>query len=168
MDRTQVGIVLVLFLLLIPGGPGCDVHYEGEEAGSEYLITASDIDVVAFDIHPFFADHRRRLEVIGRDGTLDEHELYSDAGSGSSAFLYERDRDFVVIDCNGIWFSIGKEDGEIEVLGWNWEEEPPEGFVGEFVADQRQQYFLKNRDVAPDIDEIYEFKDPALYGDDVQ
>ena len=167
----------ILLPILIFGTPACELsmqNNDGEHNDSESVsnneqmpehrgpIHHSDLHVRATNEHPMLVDHDRNLQVKNSGELIDSQALYPDTGIGCSAFLYEKRNEFIVIDCNGVSYSISREVGTIEPMGWKWEQEPPPEFVGEYVRLEAGEYVLKHRDDPPDIEEIYRYKDPEI------
>ena len=122
-----------------------------------------NIKVVVNDPHPFLRDHFRQLQTVDKKGNvIDFDSLYPDTGRGTSTFLFLDSNAYIVIDCNGTWFSIDKSNGQITDLGWLWEETLPTKYYGEFVYTGKD-YVLEKRDSVKPAD-VYIHKDPGKYG----
>ena len=94
---------------------------------------------------------------------IDREELYCDGGFGCDAHLFERDDQFVLIDCQGQWYGIEKNTGQIDRLGWNWKEEPPENYLGVFSRQPAVLYRFSLSEDRPTLEELYRVKDPGPY-----
>lgn len=122
-------------------------------------INQSNIHVSVTNPHPFLIDHMRMLEILDADGnTIDSEELYMDTGSGANSFLYKELEEWIVIDCNGMWYQITAS-GKISSVEWNWEQDLPNGYIGTFLY-RNGEYKLEETEL-PSKDEVYRFKDPT-------
>lgn len=119
-------------------------------------IDKNSILIKIINQHPFLIDHGRALLIKKDDIIIDKVELYGDPGEGCNAYLSENDSSFVLVDCNGEWYSILKSTGKIKDLGWKWKAKLPERFIGVFKhPDSGGNYYLSDS-----FDVIYKFKDP--------
>ena len=125
---------------------------------SNNQINKDSILIKKINQHPYLEDHNRQLIVKKNKFFKIKIELYSDNGEGCSTYLSENDSTFIIVDCNGRWYSIDKNNGSILNLGWHWKEELPQKFVGVFKSQKNKEfYFLSN-----EIEEIYKYKDPII------
>ena len=93
---------------------------------SKKQFNHESIQIVRIQQHPFLTDHRRKLITVDQKGKLiDEKLLYLDTGVGCNSYLFEGNNNFILIDCNGHWFNIDKQDGIITNLGWKWQKDFP-------------------------------------------
>lgn len=124
-------------------------------------IDTSNIQILRFDQHPFLIDHSRLLITIDHHGdTVDREILYGDSGIGCNSHLFATDTSFIFIDCNGHWFEIDKESGEISVIGWQWLEDLPDKYIGTYMRGQvNQPYGLIVEDILT-LEKVYKLKDP--------
>ncbi len=121
-------------------------------------IDKNSILIKKINQHAFLEDHGRALIIKAGDIYIDKVELYGDPGEGCNAYLSENNSSFVLIDCNGEWYSISKSTGKIKDLGWKWKEKFPESYVGVF----RQASCGANYSLSDSFDVIYKFKDPPI------
>lgn len=122
-------------------------------------ISKHDIKILKINQHPFLVDHGRMISVVGNEGTtLDSLVIYSDAGSGCQAFLFENSTSFTICDCNGSRFQIDKVSGLISREGWYWDEEIPDGYMGTFIFSSGTEYRLVKQEI--DMSRFYNYKDP--------
>ena len=124
-------------------------------------IDEDAIKIIKVDQHPFLRDHCRVLIIEDESGhILAKEELYCDPGSGCSSYLFDTDASFTLIDCNGQWFEIDKNSGQIKNNGWNWHKELPKKNVGIYNKKYGEmEYELEVIDVLS-RDQVYKFKDP--------
>jgi hypothetical protein len=139
-------IILIVSLFLF----GCNSSEE---------ITVDTIEIQRIGQHPFLVDHSKKLVIKNNSGEIiDKVKLYSDPGSGCNSYLYENDEIFILIECNGQWYSIEKKNGEIKNLGWNWLKETPENLIGTFIrSSELSTYELIKGKTLPGL---YKYKDP--------
>src|SRR4030042_3259507 len=89
---------------------------------SSYSIEKESITVKKVNQHPLLKDHDRQLVVKTNKIFNKKKTLYSDPGDGCNSCLCENDSSFILIDCNGEWYSIDKLSGKIKDIGWRWGE----------------------------------------------
>lgn len=123
---------------------------------SQKLIDKDSIYIKKVNLHPFLKDHDRRLLIKVNDSFIDSIDLYIDPGEGCNAYLSENSKVFILIDCNGDWFSIDKKTGKISYMGWKWKTDFTDTFVGVFKNYEEGIYYK----IAKKKSEIYKFKDP--------
>lgn len=123
---------------------------------SHNMIDKNSILIKKVDRHPYLKNHGRKL--IVKSGMIFNHkiDLYGDPGEGCNSYLSENDSSFILVDCNGEWYSIDKTKGKINRLGWNWNKDFPEKFVGVFKSVDGEIYY----ELSEKFNDIYKFKDP--------
>ena len=149
----QISCLIFVSVLFVTG---CD---EKEQ------ICHESIRITRIHQHPILVDHGRKLVIAKRIGfVLDEQELYGDPGEGCNAYLFDdkKKQQYILIDCNGQWLSISKESGKINTMGWLWEEEFPEYYVGTFnrAAGEWDYDLVKEEKLTKGM--VYKFKDPLI------
>lgn len=124
-------------------------------------ITRENIAIKKIEQHPFLSDHKKQLVVIDNTGKeIDDLKMYVDSGEGCDSNLFETDVSFVLIDCNGQWFSIGKKTGRINKEPWEWKKPLPGVYVGTFVSKRGKDFYEINRISDISLESVYKFKDP--------
>lgn len=124
-------------------------------------IAKISINIQRVNQHPYLMDHDRELQVINESGTfLDKIQMYPDAGSGCNAYLYENGRSFIVVDCNGQWYSISKETGRIHKEKWEWERSLPSHFIGTYKKGVGVQSYVLDTTHIVSSSTVYQYKDP--------
>jgi len=122
-------------------------------------IKTSDIKIFKIDKHPFLVDHKKKLVVELPDKSVNEILLYSDLGSGCNSHLFEDEKYFVLIDCNGQKCLIDKKIGTITKPEWTWQEPLPEKYICTYTRDIGDEY--KRIQLKPTMKDVYKFKDPG-------
>ena len=122
----------------------------------------NSIFVVRTNPHPFLVDHSKKLIVNDKNGdVIDEQELYTDPGVGCNSYLFDTDSTFTLIECNGYWYSIAKNNGQIDNLGWRWEQKPPKDLIGTFKRTSGKKEYSLDTISEIELKEVYKFKDPG-------
>lgn len=149
--------VLLLFCL---GSIGL---FKKNSTPSEFSISEDNIKVVRTDQHPFLVDHSKLIIVEVDSRRIDEMKGYSDFGSGCNSHLFEEEKTYALIDCNGTKFSISKAEGKIETIGWSWMNELPETYIGIYERQRGKVEYSLSEAPYPDLKDVYVFKDPTDY-----
>ncbi len=128
---------------------------------NDRLLNENSIRITKINEHPFLIDHCRRLITVDKNGNkLDDEFLYCDSGNGCNAFLYDTEKTFTLIDCNGHWYSITKRTGQISKLGWYWLKNLPKNYKGTYSNIGSKSTYSFKHDSLPTIYEVYKYKDP--------
>lgn len=124
-------------------------------------IDIDSILIVKVNQHPTLIDHERKLMTINKNGlTIDELLLYPDSGDGCNSFVFDNGKSYILIDCNGQWFSINKENGQLTNEGWKWQEALPPIQLGVFtLGGNSTKYKFMIGDSSTLLD-VYNYKDP--------
>lgn len=125
------------------------------EADDDWVLSAEEVRIVAVDSHPFLADHKRELQIPRADGSIDKVGLFPDFGPGCSAFLFRDDQGFVLIDCNGYWYFLNREEGGVRDYEWRWNADLPDEYIGVFAWDRNESYILEAETRRPSKEDIY-------------
>jgi len=114
------------------------------------------INIKVKDQHSYLNDHKRILFVEDHGNTIDSIELYSDTGDGCNSALLDYDSCFILVDCNGSYYSINKTSGKIKLIDWKWKQDYKNNFIGiyYYVAPNPIYYFKS------DWEDVYKYKDP--------
>ena len=119
------------------------------------------IRIEKFNQHPFLSDHDRKLITTdGNQRIIDELEIYSDSGSGCDSFLFDFGSKYIIIDCNGQWFSIDKNTGALKNEGWKWDEKLPDNPLGKFQATEDVSNYIYSPGTNFSKSDVYKYKDP--------
>jgi len=122
-------------------------------------INKDSIKLIVSGKHQFLKDHNKQLITVDKTGKkIDDVNLYADSGDGCNSYLFENNSNFVVIDCNGSWFTIEKESGKINSEKWEWKKKLPKKYIGTYKFDSNEYRLIKENSIQ--IDNIYKFKDP--------
>jgi len=124
-------------------------------------VTELRLAVIPTERHPFLHDHGRALIVLTRSGGVVSVPLLGEPGGlGPISNLYRGDDgNLILIDMNGIWFTISKRSGRILLCESRWEEATPQQYLGRFEQGEGAVYGFVSRDAAQE-EPIYLFKDP--------
>ena len=119
------------------------------------------IKVVKVSKHPFLTDHCKRLQTIDDEGNVfDEENLYCDPGSGCNSYIFEASQEYIVIDCNGQWYSINKVTRKIEDIGWKWQNDLPENNIGFYKSVKGAVEYKLVLTNELKKENVYKYKDP--------
>ncbi|VFB03542.1 Uncharacterised protein [Chryseobacterium taihuense] len=106
--------------------------------------------------HQFLREYQRYLTITSTDGTkLSSIELKEDIGTGANSYLFEKANDYILIDCDGNWYSINKKNGAINLLGNFFGKKLPDNYLGTFVIDGNKIIFKKQQNL--NLKDIYVF-----------
>lgn len=126
---------------------------------AQNVFPMNQIQVVVDEPHSFLRDHGRLLQTIDGNGNIIDSEiLYSDAGSGTSTHLFIDSSVYIIVDANGMWFSVDFATGQIIDVEWRWQQPLPKNYYGQFIYS-REGYVLEKRDTVNPAD-VYLWKDP--------
>jgi hypothetical protein len=124
-----------------------------------------DVDAIRIEKinqHSTFADHDRRLITIGKNQkVIDELAIYPDSGTGCESFLFDSDSKYILIDCNGQWFSIDKATGTLKNDGWKWNEKLPDNALGKFQTSDKAPNYIFSVGTNYKENDVYKYKDPS-------
>jgi len=124
-------------------------------------IDVNSIKIIKTNQHPFQSDHDRKLITVDRNQkTIDELQIYADSGDGCESYLFDSDSKYILVDCNGQWFSIDKTTGTLKNEGWNWEQKLPEVYLGKFQTVDKDSIYLYSPGTIVQKSDIYKYKDP--------
>ena len=122
-------------------------------------ITPEDIQVLKIKKHPLLVDYTKLLRITQEGNILDEEPMFQDPGAGCPSSLFEEEEAYILIECNGFWYSIDKQKGKITVLGWKWEAPLPKHYLGTFMRSYEAPYTLIQQATIQPTD-VYLIKDP--------
>lgn len=84
------------------------------------------------DEHPFLVSHNKLTIIKKENKKNDEMPGYSDTGGACNSNLFEDEKNFILIECNGTIYSISKKGGKIEKIGRSRMYKLPINYVGTF------------------------------------
>lgn len=123
-------------------------------------VDIGSIRIIRVHQHPFLGDHDRALIIVDKNGTIvNKVELYPDSGSGCAAYLFDSDNHYILIDCNGQWFTVDKQTGTLNKNEWQWRKKMPDIRLGRFVLDKDSVYAFSSGRNFQESD-VYTYKDP--------
>ena len=125
-------------------------------------IDINSIKIIKTNQHPFLRDHDRKLITVDKNRkALDELQIYADSGNGCESYLFDSDFEYILVDCNGQWFSIDKITGTLKNEGWRWNSKLPDIYLGKFQATDNDSvyFFLRGTNLQPN--DVYKYKDPS-------
>jgi len=106
--------------------------------------------------HQFLREYKRFLKIISPiNSEVISIELQSDIGTGANSYLYEDAKSFILVDCNGNWYSINKKNGSIILIGNFWKKKIPYNYLGTFLLEKNDHKikFKKQKNIA--LEDIY-------------
>lgn len=122
-------------------------------------IAIENIEIVKIEKHPFLVDHKKLLRIQYNDRILSQEKMFVDPGAGCISFLFEEKSEFILIECNGNWYSISKQKGKIKSIGWYWEKDLPSNYVGRYVRGVADKYeFIPESKISKES--VYQYKSP--------
>lgn len=128
---------------------------------SDRSLSIDSIEVIRVKQHPYLVDHCKKLQIKNKEGKLiKEQELYCDSGRSCLSYLFREKSHYTLIDCNGQWYKINQTNGEISNLGWNWEKDLPEHYIGKFKPKSGEKGYVLIRGDRPLKKDVYKYKDP--------
>jgi hypothetical protein len=143
----RVIITLIAFFLL--DSCSCGRH-----------IDVVSIRIISFNQHPTLVDHDRKLVTIDKNGKIiDNLKIYPDTGNGCNSYLFDTTDKYVLIDCNGQWYSIGKRTGLIRNEGWKWLEALPTVQLGAFRRIYNEVNYKLLTETKATLIDVYKYKD---------
>lgn len=124
-------------------------------------VDVDSIRIVKLNQHPALIDHDRKLITVDKNKrVIDELAIYPDAGSGCESFLFNSGSKYILIDCNGQWFSIEKSTGTLKNEGWKWNEQLPDHPLGKFHTSNIAPNYIYTPETNFKMNEVYKYKDP--------
>ena len=125
-------------------------------------VNVNSIKIVKINQHPTFADHDRKLITTDKDEkTIDELRIYPDTGKGCESFLFDSDLVYILIDCNGQWYSIDKKTGTLKKEEWKWNEKLPDRPLGKFQTLSSESNYIYSTETNFNESDVYKYKDPG-------
>jgi hypothetical protein len=138
-------LAFTLFDSCTPGGP----------------IDFTSIQIVRFNQHPWFIDHDRKLVTLDNKGEIiDELKIYPDSGAGCNSYIFDAVGRYILIDCNGQWFSIEKSTGQIKNDGWKWWKPLPSHQLGVLRRQDKEVNYKLVVEKKTSMRDVYKYKDP--------
>lgn len=106
--------------------------------------------------HQFLREYKRFLKIISKDGTkLSSIDLQQDVGTGASSYLYDNSNNYILVDCNGNWYSINKKSGHIILLGNYWQKKIPYHYLGTFLLERNSNKIIFKKQKNITLQDIY-------------
>jgi hypothetical protein len=125
-------------------------------------IDINCIKIIKTNQHPFLRDHDRKLITVDKNQkTINESRIYSDSGDGCESYLFDSDSKYILVDCNGQWFSIDKLTGTIKNDGWKWNNKLPDNCLGKFQTTDNDSVYHYSRETNFQTNDVYKYKDPS-------
>ena len=125
-------------------------------------IDKNSIKICRIKQNPVLVDHCKKLMVVDKNNKIiDEAEIYCDPGTGCNSYLYDTDKTFTVIDCNGQWYIVDKQIGKISKESWQWEKQLPAKYVGTFVYKSDTEFYSLLKEENVKTENVYKYKDPT-------
>lgn len=107
--------------------------------------------------HLFLREYKRDLIISKSNEKLESIKLKEDNGTGANSYLYEDETNYIIIDCDGSWYSINKKTGNISLIGRFWLKSPPKNYVGTFILTNTSNKvnFIKEKNI--NLNDIYKY-----------
>lgn len=124
-------------------------------------VDVDSIRIEKINQHPTLVDHDRKLKTVDKNQKIiDELQIYPDSGSGCESFLFDSGSKYILIDCNGQWFSIDKVMGTLKNEGWKWNEKLPDNPLGKFQTSNKASSYIYSPGATFKENDVYKYKDP--------
>ncbi|AZB00015.1 hypothetical protein EG359_10435 [Chryseobacterium joostei] len=131
-----------------------------EKKQNVYKVTLVNfnIGIVLKKNHLYLKEYKRYLTIFSKKNEeLESIKLMEDNGTGANSYLYQDKNNYIIIDCDGSWYSIDKKKGNISLIGNFWLKEPPKNYLGTFMltSDSNKINFVKQEEVK--LSDIYKY-----------
>lgn len=106
--------------------------------------------------HQFLREYKRSLTIVSSNNSkISSIELQSDIGTGANSYLYDQITNFLLIDCNGNWYSIDKKNGDVSLIGNFWGKKNSDYYLGTFLLEHKDSKikFIKQQNLT--LEDIY-------------
>lgn len=125
-------------------------------------VDINSIRIIKTNQHPFLQDHDRKLVTVDKNQkTIDELQIYPDSGDGCDSYLFDNHSEYILVDCNGQWFSINKMTGTLKNEGWKWNKKLPDNCLGKFQTADNDSVYRYSPGTNFQANDIYKYKDPS-------
>lgn len=108
--------------------------------------------------HSYLREYKRTLIILSKDNNeLKTINLKEDNGTGANSYLYEDTDVYIIIDCDGSWYSISKKSGKLSFIGNHWLKSPPRKYLGTFLltSTANKVVFVKQKNII--LSDIYKY-----------
>lgn len=143
--------LILLFFILVSCG-------KNDNNGYKMSVKNFNIEMSLKRNHLFLREYKRDLIISSKDNEeLKKINLKEDNGTGANSYLYENEEEYIIIDCDGSWYSINKKTGNINLIGNFWLKSPPENYLGTFVlkSPSNKVNFIKEKNIK--LNDIYKY-----------
>lgn len=106
----------------------------------------------------FLREYKRYLVISSKgNNELESVMLKDDNGTGANSYLYEDVENYIIIDCDGAWYSINKKTGDLNLIGNFWLKNPPKNYLGTFMLESsnKKVNFIKQEKI--ELNDIYKY-----------
>ncbi|GEM_PF-3509719 len=106
----------------------------------------------------FLREYKRYLVISSKDNNeLESVRLKDDNGTGANSYLYEDVENYIIIDCDGTWYSVNKKTGDLHLIGNFWLKNPPKNYLGTFIltSSNKKVNFIKQEKIK--LNDIYKY-----------
>ena len=121
-------------------------------------VTNFNIEMKLKKNNSFLREYKRYLVISSKDNEeLESVLLKDDNGTGANSYLYEDTEKYIIIDCDGSWYSINKKTGDLNLIGNFWLKNPPKNYLGTFMlaSNNKKVNFIKQEKIK--LNDIYKY-----------
>jgi len=148
MARIYLGL---LFFILF----SCD---KSKQDVYKLSVTNFNIEMKLEKNNSFLREYKRYLVISSKDNNeLESVMLKDDNGTGANSYLYEDVENYIIIDCDGTWYSVNKKTGDLNLIGNFWLKNPPKNYLGTFMLESsnKKVIFIKQEKI--ELNDIYKY-----------
>lgn len=148
---TRIYYLGLIFFILF----SCD---KSKQEVYKLPLTNFNIEMKLEKNNSFLREYKRYLVISSRDNSeLESVRLKDDNGTGANSYLYEDEENYIIIDCDGTWYSINKKTGDLNLIGNFWLKNPPKNYIGTFklISSSKKVNFIKQENIK--LVDIYKY-----------
>lgn len=127
----------------------------------KYSNTDITLEIKVINQHPFLVDHDKQLIIYAHGLPIHKELLHMDTGSGSPCSLFKNYDDFILIDSNGVWYTI--RNGIIVSKIWSYFKELPKDYICTYKFIKNVNGYEKTFIRGISKKDVYLYKDPFDY-----
>lgn len=148
---TRTNYLILLFLILV----SCN---KKDQNIYSMPVKNFNIEMLIEKNHLFLREYKRHLIISSKDNEeLKSLRLKDDNGTGANSYLFEDEKNYIVIDCDGSWYFIDKKTGKINLTENFWMKSPPKNYLGTFLltSTSNKIIFVKEKNIKSE--DIYKY-----------
>ncbi|UKB85393.1 hypothetical protein LF887_07160 [Chryseobacterium sp. MEBOG06] len=145
----RIYYILLVFILL---------HCSEKKDIYKIPLSSFNVGISLTKNHLFLREYKRYLVISSKENNeLESLRLKDDNGTGANSYLYDAGERYIIIDCDGTWYSIDKESGRINLIGKFWMKLPPTTYLGTFslTSTKHKVKFIKEENIK--LNDIYKY-----------